>query len=128
MIMFGRKSMIVLAALASVGTAALVPTSASAFGGHGGFGGYHGGFGGYRGGFGGYHGYGGWNYRSYWNCCYRPYGYYQSSYSVPSYSSYSAPSYAPPPPSLAVTQKVYVEGNNNAGPPPVGPVGPPPQP
>jgi hypothetical protein len=44
MTMFGRKSMIVLAALASVATAALSPTSTSAFGGnHGGFGVYHGG-------------------------------------------------------------------------------------
>jgi hypothetical protein len=119
--MFGRKSMIALAALASVGTAALSPTSASAFGGnHGRFGGYHGGFGGYG---------GGWNHRGYWNsyCCYRPYWYYHSSYSAPSYSSYSAPTYSAPPPSIAVNQKVYVEGNNNGGPPPAAaPEGPPP--
>jgi hypothetical protein len=125
-----RKSMIALAALTSVGTAALSPTSASAFGGNHG-GGYHdgfGGFGGYHDGFSGYGGYhGGWNHWGYWNsyCCWS-YGYPPSVYSAPSYSSYSTPSYSTPTPPIAVTQKVYVEGNNNSGPPPAAPEGPPP--
>jgi hypothetical protein len=147
-----RKSMFALAALTTVATAALSPTSASAwgsshgggFGGnHGGFGGYRGGFGGYRGGFAGYHGgwnrwgYGGWNhwgYRNYWTyCCYGSYGSYRPVYSAPSYAppsysvpTYSAPSYAPPPTSIILNQKVNVEGNNNGGLPPMGPGGPPP--
>jgi hypothetical protein len=123
-----RKSMIALAALTSVGTAALAPTSASAFGGNHG-GGNHGGFGsfgGYHGGFSSYNGYR--NHSGYWNsyCCWS-YGYQRSSYSAPSYSPYSAPSYPAPTPPIAVTQKVYVEGNNNSGPPPIAPEGPPPR-
>jgi hypothetical protein len=122
--MFERKSVIALAALASVATAALSPTGASAFGSHGG-GGHNGGFG--HGGF----GYGGWNHSRYWNSnsCYWsyghcwPYAYYHSSYSVP---SYSAPTYSAPTPPIAVNQKVYVEGSNNGGLPPVAPEGPPP--
>lgn len=57
-----RKLALVAIAAASLGAAALAPTSASAFGGHGGFhggghggwhgGGWHGGHGGWRGGWG----------------------------------------------------------------------------
>jgi hypothetical protein len=49
-----RKLSLVAVAAASLGLAALVPTSASAFGVHGGHGSFHGGFhGGFRGGWGG---------------------------------------------------------------------------
>jgi len=59
-----RKLTIALIATAALGTAALAPTSASAWhGGGGGWGGgrggYHGGWGGFHGGWGGYGGFGG---------------------------------------------------------------------
>jgi hypothetical protein len=121
-IMNTRKFILATATLAGLATAALVPTSASAFG-HGGHGGFHGGHGGFHNGFGGHHfGFGhsyfghnygyGWHYPhySYWNSYrWRPYyGYGYNSYrsyeSAPSYgyNSYPvtspapAPSYAPP--------------------------------
>ena len=116
--MFERKSMIALAAFATVATAALSPTGASAWGGShwgGGFGGgYH-----FGGGFSGYNG--GWNHSGYWNyrsyCCYGSYAYYHPSYPTP-YSTYSAPSYSAPTAPFVVNQKVVVEGNNNGGLPP----------
>jgi hypothetical protein len=118
-----RKLVFAAATLASLATAALVPTSASAFG-HGGHGGFHGGFGGFHNGF--HHNYGhgfghnyfghnyrfgyGWHYPhySYWNSYrwrphydygYNSYGSYAPSYGYNTYpvtSPAPAPSYAPP--------------------------------
>jgi hypothetical protein len=61
-----RKAMLALAAIATLGGAALAPTSASAWGWHGGWHRWHGGW--------------GWGYRSIYNACtvrtwvYTPYG------------------------------------------------------
>ncbi len=57
--MFVRKAMFALAALTAVATAALSPTSASAY-----FGCYHSGYSCYYGGYSGYHGYG-WSHGGY---------------------------------------------------------------
>jgi hypothetical protein len=67
-----RKISIALVAAAALGTAALAPTSASAWGHGGGFGGFHGGYGGFHRDF-----HRGWGYRSGgygpgW-CYYHPY-------------------------------------------------------
>jgi hypothetical protein len=51
-----RKLTFALIATAALGGAALAPTSASAWHGGGGWGGFHGGWGGYGGGFGGFGG------------------------------------------------------------------------
>jgi hypothetical protein len=64
-----RKLTFALIATTALGTAALAPTSASAW--HGGFGGWHGGFHGWGYGGYGYRGYGG-GYGYDW-CSYRPY-------------------------------------------------------
>ncbi len=145
-IMSTRKFILATATLAGLASAALVPTSASAFG-HGGHGGFHGGHGGFHNGFGGHHfGFGhnyfghnygyGWHYPhySYWNSYrWRPYyGYGYNSYrsyeSAPSYGYNSYPATSPAPaPSYAPPCGCQESAEYNAPPQPM-PQQPPPPP
>jgi hypothetical protein len=119
-----RKSIFALGALTTVATAAL-STSASAAWGHGSFGRHYGGL--------NHLGYRGWNwgyrYYEHYSPSYGSYWYSSPVYSAPAapvYSAPTAPVYSAPTPTIAVNQKVYVEGNNNGVPPLAAPDGPPP--
>jgi len=137
--MFTRKSILAVATFAALGTAALAPTSASAWGGHSGghFGGHFGGghfgghFGGHWGGhFGGWghgwghgfgwnrgsgwghrYGWGGWGYRHFgWRWWNRPYGAYGGyGYAANSYPAYDQTSSGPSAPQ-ATNQGCLVKG------------------